>query len=516
MARYEETLPTPRILLALKNQAWTTTGAISELVDNSFGPGRGNANNVWITWDKKRRVLEVLDDGAGMDNVTRLFQLGNTVGRSVGDIGQYGSGGTWALLWLAQRASVWTLRNGMVAAGQVNWDEAVEKDRFPVIDSDWYPATAANTPTELLRLRGGTMIRLVFPPKRHVTESNIRRDLSRTYGPALRHGKKITWRSIGKNATEDIQLADAVTKLPRPKQLQVFIEVDGHVLSATGKAAVLPDQTISDSAIAVCFGPRAIRFTRECFASPDGVFNFAGIGVVGYLDLDDGWQPYLTTTKTAVDDDRLWAALMGELFSQLRPLLEKTQEDKEYMLLEDIGFDLERVLNKHFGTIVNVKRPGRGEDGDAKTPDRWPETGEGNGGPGDNPTDPKPQSEQDADESGAVKLEICKVGDELIDGLLCRVDIDGKRVECFVNDEHPYVREAMVARPPNRHALHHLIVSAIAAELYNQRPQLFAKIFTRSVVGHMDRLEPRLKLGFITRVLLDRVHAAPAGVFDAA
>src|SRR5260370_12400476 len=86
--------PKPAFLLAVRNQDWTAAGAISELVDNSFGPGRGNANFVQITYDINHRTLVVRDDGQGMEAVGRLFQLGNTIGRVAGDIGIYGKGGT--------------------------------------------------------------------------------------------------------------------------------------------------------------------------------------------------------------------------------------------------------------------------------------------------------------------------------------------------------------------------------------------------------------------------------------
>src|SRR5262249_16865950 len=64
----------------------------------SFGPGRGNAITVTIFHDLTARTLTVLDNGRGMDAIGRLFQHGNSIGHSIGDIGEYGAGGTKALL----------------------------------------------------------------------------------------------------------------------------------------------------------------------------------------------------------------------------------------------------------------------------------------------------------------------------------------------------------------------------------------------------------------------------------
>ena len=61
------TTPKPAFLLAMRNQRWTVSGALSELVDNGFGPGRGNASRVDIIHDKTNGVLIVIDNGQGME-----------------------------------------------------------------------------------------------------------------------------------------------------------------------------------------------------------------------------------------------------------------------------------------------------------------------------------------------------------------------------------------------------------------------------------------------------------------
>ena len=127
--------PKPAFLLALRNQDWTAAGALSELVDNSFGPGRGNANFVQITYDITHRTLVVRDDGEGMQAIGRLFQLGNTIGRMVGDIGVYGSGGTYALLWLADKVELVTMRDGLVSGDTVDWPRCIKDNVFPVVSN---------------------------------------------------------------------------------------------------------------------------------------------------------------------------------------------------------------------------------------------------------------------------------------------------------------------------------------------------------------------------------------------
>src|ERR1700745_2714700 len=75
-------------------------------------------------------TLTVLDNGCGMDAIGRLFQHGNSIGHSIGDIGEYGAGGTKALLWLASKVSIWTLREQMVQHDQVIWKNWFNLDSF--------------------------------------------------------------------------------------------------------------------------------------------------------------------------------------------------------------------------------------------------------------------------------------------------------------------------------------------------------------------------------------------------
>lgn len=86
--------PKPMFLLSIANKTWDVKGAVSELVDNSFGAQRGAARHVEITYDIVKRVLTVFDDGQGMDDIVKAFRLGDSAGLGPDDIGRYGCGGT--------------------------------------------------------------------------------------------------------------------------------------------------------------------------------------------------------------------------------------------------------------------------------------------------------------------------------------------------------------------------------------------------------------------------------------
>jgi hypothetical protein len=236
-----DTTPDPNFLRALQNQSWTVSGALSELVDNSFGSGRGNATHVEIIYEKQARIITVLDNGQGMDAIGRLFQLGNTIGRAVGDIGEYGSGGTMALLWLGPKVRIWTLCNGMVNADTVDWNWQRAMHEYPQVSNKWEKATLANTPEMLLDMRHGTMIRVQISGKRHLHIGNIQRDLAQTYAPAIRDGKRLIWRQQG----ERTELSDTLEMPDDPEKMvdfEVQINRPGEgPLIAHGKIGLVED-----------------------------------------------------------------------------------------------------------------------------------------------------------------------------------------------------------------------------------------------------------------------------------
>src|SRR5262245_45662834 len=110
----DSTAPKPSMLRGMQHATWTIQGALSELIDNSFGQARGDAHSVDIDWQPKSRLLTVIDDGVGMSKIRDLFRLGETAGRQPHDIGEFGNGGTHALLWLAEEVEIWSLRWGAV------------------------------------------------------------------------------------------------------------------------------------------------------------------------------------------------------------------------------------------------------------------------------------------------------------------------------------------------------------------------------------------------------------------
>jgi hypothetical protein len=502
-----DTTPKPAFLLAMQNQKWTVAGALSELVDNSFGPGRGNARRVHITHDTRHRTITVLDNGVGMESIGRLFQLGNTIGRTPGDIGLYGAGGTMALLWLATRVEVWTLRDGRVSHDEVRWSEYFKADTFPMIDDRWHESTLSNTPAELLNVTHGTLIRLHLLPARTFHAPNIRKALAQTYAPALRQRRELMWTTKGKGGLDTEPIVDPLTVLENASKRVRFdltVEVAGEHLSVHGVVGLVEDLPHAQSVVAIGFGPRVITTTRDCYSSADRTERFPGTGITGWLDLGEGWQPYLATTKDAMNDQPAWDVLMGHVFTRIRPLLQESQHEKLTLELNDITLMLESVLDGQAHVEISTR-----EDERERVEPNEPR-------PGPRPPRPKPDTPAEpgedkiTDQPAAARIDIQQLDDHQMGGVLCKaVTRDLDTVEVLVNRDHTLIQEALQAQPINRRLLNFMVVGEIAAVVV-ENDALLKRIFPRRVLTNLEEREGQERRGLVIRMLMDRVRRPAA------
>jgi Histidine kinase-, DNA gyrase B-, and HSP90-like ATPase len=503
-----DTTPKPAFLLAMQNQKWTVAGALSELVDNSFGPGRGNARQVHITHDMKHRTITVLDNGAGMESIGRLFQLGNTIGRAPGDIGLYGAGGTMAILWLASRVEVWTLRDGQVSHDQVHWAHYFKAESFPLINAHWQRSTVANTPAELFNVGHGTLIRVHLLPSRVFHAPNVHRDLARTYAPALRQGRELRWTTLGKGGLKDQRLCDPLTVLDQARkrvQFDLVIEVGGEHLPVHGMIGIVEDLPQTLSVVSIGFGPRVITTTRDCYSSADGTEQFAGVGVAGWLDLGEGWQPYLATTKDAMNDQPAWDALMGHVFTKIRPFLQERQHEKIALEFQDICLTLDSVFDGATDIDVTMTpvepetQPGGILPG--------PNDGESGGGTNSASVLMEPSEEgEPMPESGkSRRIFLEHMTDHEMGGVLCRAYPRGHdTIGLSINIDHDLIKQAIEAKPVNRLMLHYMAIGEMAVVLIDHAP-LLRKVFTRRALRALEEHDGDERRALIVRILVDRI-----------
>ena len=493
-----DTTPKPAMLRSFAAMKWTVTGAISELVDNSFGLGRGNATRCHVTYDPKQRRLTVLDNGVGMNpHVGKLFRFGDAIGRTPGDIGLYGSGGTMAILWLAEEVKVWTLRDGRVNSQALVWADYYDDDTFPAINDVWERARANDVPAELLALHHGSLIELTLRPERTFYASNVIRDLGDTYSPADRLGRSLIWTTIGKGG-ETHRLRSVVDTLQDAVAFDAYLAVPGNeeLLGIRGEVGLVPGLPRTKSQVMFSYGPRVIFTTRDCFNRPDDPATYPAIGIAGYVDLREGWQPYMTLTKDEINSQPVRDALMDWIFTKIRHLLKEAEENDLQIILDDIALDLQRVLRRPAMARQGVGPgpiPGAGHSRISITPTQGPEI---------------PSRQVEAPSSGSV-FRIVRQTDADLEGRLCQVFRDDKTGAPYagVNQEHRIVREALKAHPVNRMALEMLVTRELA-DLLSHDDALRVAAFRDEEREQLDAVHNNPQS--IHRLLVDRVKAGAA------
>jgi hypothetical protein len=503
-----DTVPKPHFLLAEQHQKWTVSGALAELVDNAFGQGRGNATDVSIIWDHRSQSLAVLDNGNGMDDIGRLFQLGNTIGRSINDIGIYGSGGTKALLWLGRVVDVWSLRDNIVSHARVVWRDVMKGETLRPIAGTLRSANPRTTPIDLFECGHGTLISIQLLSTRNLKTDIAQRTLAKLYAPALRQGRRLNWISfIHGKRQPPISLSDPFEMaFTKSVKLDLIIEHNTEKLGVTGEIGIIPDLKVNDTRISIGYGCRVITTTRDCFS--DETHRYSGRSIAGWLQLADGWQSYLSTTKDSIDDQPLYDKLMAAVFLQIQHLLKETEEDEMHLILDELALNLEASLNfnsdKHIEVLLKHK------------PEKTEGEESGGGRPGDGPShDPSPDpgpsgevndagTEKPTDLPAVTQIIIVQETDDAMDGMLCTVLNGDGQIAVAVNKDHPVVQLALQSRPINRMALQLMVTREIAMML-SEENDLYRQVFSRKVTKMLDDMDEVTRQRYMARLLVDRV-----------
>lgn len=494
-----DTTPQPRFLRGLQNKDWNAVGAIAELVDNSLGAGRGNAQRVEIEYDSKQKRLRVLDNGVGMDAVGSLFQLGATAGRTPGDIGEYGQGGTLALLWLFKDVTVWTMRDGLVSKVGLVWRHVFAMEKFPVVSNEWRKPSP-NTPQALLNLGHGTLIVGTLLPARKFHAAVVARDLAATFAPATRHGKDLIWICNGIRSS----LSAPMPAFTKSVDVDVIISgPDAEFLAARGKIGVVPDLPLQRSVVHLGFGPRVISHTRDFFDSPDGGEKFRVAGIAGWIDLQDGWQPYLTTTKDALNDAPLWDDLCAAVFAKIKPLLAQLRTEKVNLLLDGIALELNTALESAGKIPVPGASPEVNIDYPASGAHPWKERH-------DHQREPGEDGETRITAPRVSRLEMVTQTDSSMEGTLCQVNQSHGDLNVFINGDNLSVKSALEKEPHNRLALAYLVMSEVASFLVRPENQcMLQRIFHRQY-RRINAAREALRRGLVMRMLIDCTHDVAA------
>jgi hypothetical protein len=495
-----ETTPTPRVLLSVRSRKWNPAEALAELIDNSFGEARGNAKNVWVNVDRRKHRIEIIDDGVGCDDIADLFTLGKGAHEADGDIGRYGVGGSEALLWLGDKVTVTSLRKNKVSSTTVDWGRQLHEERFPIVDNGWRPATAVNTPEELLDRGQGTYILIhlhkgVRLPQDGDKYSGLRKPIGRLFAPGLLNKRSIIW--------NDEKLDAWQLPIDADRGITFNVDVpreDGPPLTAgvlAGPAVEGETISVDNSRMAIWYAYRTVEYTRDCY---DG---YTGAGLAGYVVLGSEWRQYITTTKDGFADDNLRAALMEKVEAGLMPLLERLREEQVSKLFAKIALKLQASLSGMFKPDPEGEEEEPTKQGDGQHPR----------GEGDRPL-PEIGDEDDPKRKGeyaATAISIEGLSKDEMAGVLVRIVFKPQEIVAQIDKDDRHVETALVEQPTNAMLLAALITQEIARLLAQTPDKLITyRIMTRRRLEELqaDHPEPMDLLPFVYAKLLDGVRSA--------
>src|SRR5262249_47407612 len=154
-----------------------------------------------------------------------------------------------------------------------------------------------------------------------------------------------------------------------------------------------------------------------------------------------GWQPYLSTTKDAIDDAPLYGALMDHVFQSIKPLLRAAERKSFSVQFDDLAIGLEKALNSRTGDVVVKVGTEMGPLPTSKNPTDQPPTDlpgpleipKPNGQPGD----------KEANVAPSLAITIYQEGDAALEGALCQAGVRGNDIFVAVNKDHAFVQEAL-------------------------------------------------------------------------
>jgi hypothetical protein len=251
-----------------------------------------------------------------------------------------------------------------------------------------------------------------------------------------------------------------------------------------------------------------IRSTTECFQSRDGEEKYAGIGVSRWLDLGEGWQPYLSTTKDAIDDAPLYGALMDHVFKSIKPLLQQAERKSFSVQFDDLAIGLEQALNSRPGDVVVRVGTEMGPPPTSDNPTDEPPTDHPPGPPPEIPQSNGLPGDSERNVAPSLAITIYQEGDAALEGALCQAGVRGNDIFVAVNRDHAFVQEALKARPVNRMALNVMIVDELARAIVEVDDGiLIKKIFHRDVASAIYGIEHNHhRSRIVARRLIDRVR----------
>jgi len=317
--------PDPHILSSFANANLPWWKALAELVDNSLDAG---ATRVVI--DVTDRVLTVSDDGAGCEDITAVFKLGDhKKGKSAKRIlGRYGIGAKDAWLSCADTMEVLTRRNRIETSLKVNWTEWMQSN-WNVRDPE---CKATDQPS-------GTTIKLPLRHGKNSPNDDAYNMLAFVFTPAISRGIQILKPSHGKK-----KILQPFFMPTRNDVVQAEFDIDGKAVKID--IGILPDGVkLEKGPFWLIYGHRIIDATSL------GAGQYSVQRMAGTITIGDGWA--LSKNKDDLSESR--DRLADAIFVRIEHILKKADQLAETIESSVLRGEIEDMLNAAINDASNSK-----------------------------------------------------------------------------------------------------------------------------------------------------------------
>jgi histidine kinase/DNA gyrase B/HSP90-like ATPase len=326
-------VPDTNLLDSIRNQNLFRPYLLFELLDNSLDAG---ARRVSIEIDPGG--IEVVDDGAGCADLSKMFTMGGRQQHATTKVGWYGIGFKDAVISLGEVTRVTSVHDGIARRVVCDWKRLQASGVWEIEDPEVYTTDAPNgTQVRIERLlRSGRL-----SPSQ---TQGLRARLSLHYLPALEEGKQILLRT----KRRDQGVTIPAYQMPVLEHaVQAEVEAHGHRARFV-VGLVPPGVPCEDRGFFVSYGFRVVEK-----GSMVGLGDEAVPGVLGRLTLLGRWE--LTKNKEKVHGLETLAEVME---AHCAPLVELARDRARTILLTGAVKGVNDLLRAVFLQHGKARRPG--------------------------------------------------------------------------------------------------------------------------------------------------------------
>ena len=120
----------PSVFNIFFNQNISRVDALSELIDNAFGPAAGDASTCRIKFGNKKIVVS--DDGVGVRDLNAIMTPGESGSRDdPDDIGSYGIGAKFGMFHFGTKVKIDTMREDRRHIHEIDFGTAQRRNQMP-------------------------------------------------------------------------------------------------------------------------------------------------------------------------------------------------------------------------------------------------------------------------------------------------------------------------------------------------------------------------------------------------